>query len=88
MVATVRVEVPEPLATEVGFNEQVAGRFTTGVMLQDRLTVLLKPLNGAIVMVEVADPAAVTEAGERADAVTVKSGGGATGLTVRPADVS
>ena len=85
---TVTVEGPEPFATELGLSEHVGGRATTGVTLQDRFTVPLKPLTGAMVIVEVADPPAAIDAGESADAAIVKSGGGGTGLTVRLTDVS
>ena len=74
VVLTVKVEVPEPAATEVGFNEQTGGRFTTGAMLQVTATALLKPFSGAIVIVDVPDPPAFTVAGEKADAAMVKSG--------------
>ena len=77
---TVSVEVPEPFATEPGLSEQVVGRATTGVMPQDRVTVLLKPFTGAIIIVDVADPPAETVAGESVEAAIVKSAGA---LTVR-----
>lgn len=64
MVLTVTTEVPEPFATELGLSAHVGGRETTGVTAHDRFTVLLKPLSGAIVMVEVADPPAEIVAGE------------------------
>ena len=72
-VPTVSVEVPEPLAIEFEAKAHVGAGVTTGAMLQLRLTVPLKPLTGAIVMVEVADPPAATVAGESAEAATVKS---------------
>jgi len=87
VVLTVNMEVPEPLVTEPGLSEHVGGRATTGVMLQDRFTVPLKPFTGAMVIEEVAIPPAATEAGESADAVIVKSGGGPTEFTVRLTDV-
>lgn len=74
VVLTVKVEVPEPAATEVGFSEQTGGRFTTGAMLQVRATALLKPFSGATVIVDVPDPPAEIAAGEKADAAMVKSG--------------
>jgi hypothetical protein len=40
-----------------------------------------------MVIVEVADPPAVTEAGESAEAAIVKSGGADIGLMMRPTDV-
>ena len=52
VVVTVKVDVPER-ATEVGFGEQVGGRFTTGAMLQVKATALLKPFSGAMVIVDV-----------------------------------
>jgi len=71
-VLTVRVALPDPFATEVGAKVHVGAGLTTGViLLQDKFTVVLKPLSGATVMVEVADPPAATEAGFRADAVSV-----------------
>jgi len=62
-VLTVKVDVPEPPATEVGTKLQVGARFTTGVTAHVRFTALLKPFTGAIVTVEVAVPPAATEAG-------------------------
>lgn len=79
---TVSVEVPEPLVTESGLSAQVAGRVTAGVTAQVKLTVLLKPFVGAIVIVEVAVPPAFTAAGVRVEAAMVKSGTGAE-VTVR-----
>jgi len=76
LVLTFSVEVPEPLITEVGVNEQVGGKVTLGATLQDKLTAPLKPFIGVIVIVEVADPPAATKVGESAKAVTEKSGGG------------
>ena len=78
MVVTVKVEVPDPPETEVGLNEQAGARVTTGVMPQVRLTLLLKPFCGAIVIVDVPDPPADSVAGENADAATVKSAGAVT----------
>jgi hypothetical protein len=75
VVLTVIVDVPEALATEAGLNEHAGGRLTTGVMLQDRVTAPLKPLCAVIVIVDVAETPAATEAGESAEAATVKSGG-------------
>jgi hypothetical protein len=74
VVATVSVEVPEPPATEAGLNEHVGIRATTGVTLQVRLTALLKPFCGAIVIVEVAEAPAETVAGASAVPPIVKSG--------------
>ena len=83
---TVKVDVPEPPATEAGLNEQVGGGVTTGaILLQVRLTLPLKPLAGAMVIVEVAAAPAEIVAGESAVAAIVKSGAG---VTVRPTVVS
>ena len=82
VVLTVKVDVPEPPATKVGAKLQVGSRVPAGVTAQVRVTALLKPLTGAIVMVEVAIPPAATEAGESAVAARVKSGTGAA-VTVR-----
>jgi hypothetical protein len=81
------VEVPAPLGIEAGAKEQVGTEVTTGVMLQVKLTVPLKPVVGATVIVEVADAPAATEAGDSAEAATVKSAAGAA-ATVRPTDAS
>lgn len=83
VVETVSVAVPEPLATELGLNEQVGRAVTEGVIaLQDRLTVPLKAFTGAIVIVEAADPPAAIETGQSVEAVIVKSATGAA-VTVR-----
>jgi hypothetical protein len=84
VVLTVTTEVPEPFATELGLSEHVGGRATTGVMPQDRFTVLLKPFIAAIVIVDVADPPAETVVGESAAAAIVKL---AAAFTVRLTDV-
>ena len=86
MVLTVSVEGPEPPGTEAGLNEQVGARVAVGATLQVKLTAPVKPLVGAMVIVEVADPPAETDAGERAAAAIVKSARGA--VTVRPTVVS
>jgi hypothetical protein len=79
----VSVGVPEPFDTELGLNEHVGAGIPPPVMLlQAKLTVPLKPLVGAMVIVEVADPPAETEAGERAEAAIVKSGAATVRLTV------
>jgi len=89
MVLTVSVEAPEPFATELGLKEHAGARVTAGVtLLQDRLTVPLKPFIGVMVIVEVADPPAETVAGESGEAATVKSAGGGIGLTIRLTAVS
>lgn len=69
---TVNVDVPEPLGIEGGTNAHVGGEVTTGVMLlHDRFTGPANPLRAVMVIVEVADPPAATEAGEKADAAIV-----------------
>jgi len=83
-VLTVKPEVPEPLATEAGTKAQVGGDETTGVTVQVRPTALLNPLAGVIVIVEVADPLAASEAGVRVEAAMVKSG---IAVTVRASGV-
>lgn len=83
VVETVRIAVPEPFATEPGLNEQVGEGDTAGTMLvQDKLTVLLKPFIGLMEIVEVDDPPAEVVAGERGVAIKVKSDG-ANAVTVR-----
>ena len=58
------MEVPEPLATELGLKVHAGARVTAGVMLlQDRLTVPLKPFIGVMVIVERADAPAEIVAG-------------------------
>ena len=79
----VSVDAPEPFVTELGLNEHVGAGVPPPVMLlQTKLTVPLKPLVGTMVIVEVADPPAETEADERAEAATVKSGAATVRLTV------
>jgi hypothetical protein len=75
VVLTVSVEGPEPPGTEAGLNEQVGARVAAGTTLQVKLTAPVKPLVGAMVIVEVADPPAATVAGERAVDAIVKSAG-------------
>jgi hypothetical protein len=55
VVATVSVEVPEPLGREFGAKLQVGGTAVAGVMLQVKETVELKPLLAVIVILAVAD---------------------------------
>src|ERR1700730_13235838 len=82
----VSVEVPEPLAIEAGTNAHAGVGVTEGAIVQDRFTVRLKPLSGAMAIVATADPPAEIEVGESAVAAIVKSG--VTGaLTVRLIDV-
>jgi hypothetical protein len=72
---TVKAEVPAPLTIEAGLNEQVGAGVTTGVMLQLSPTLPVNPFKAAIVIVEAEDTPAATEAGDSAEAATVKSGG-------------
>jgi len=53
-------------------------------LLHDRLTALLNPARGAMVIVEVTDPPCTIVAGDAAEAPIVKSG---TAVTVRPTEV-
>jgi hypothetical protein len=78
VVLTVSVEVPEALATDVGLSVHVGWWVAVGVTAQVRFTALLKPPTGAIVMVEVAVPPALIEAGAAAEAAIVKSGAAVT----------
>jgi hypothetical protein len=55
LVATVSVEVPEPLGREFGLKLQVGGTAVVGVMLQVKETVELKPLLAVIVILAVGD---------------------------------
>jgi hypothetical protein len=74
-VRTVSVETPEPV-TVLGAKAHVGGEVTAGTMLlQDKLSVPLKPFRGLMVMVEVTDPPAATVAGQSVEAVSVKSAG-------------
>jgi hypothetical protein len=82
-VPTVRVEVPVPPAIEAGLNAHVGAGVTTGLTLHDKLAALENPFTGATVIVEVADPPAVTVAGESVAAAIVKSGVGEREFTVR-----
>jgi hypothetical protein len=79
VVPTVRAEVTgAPLVvTEAGLSEQVGAGLATVIMLQPKLTVPLKPPDGARVIVEVADPPAVTDAG-KGEAERLKSGAACT----------
>ena len=67
----------------------VGAGVTTGVTLQDRFTLPVKPLSAVTVIVDVAAAAApaVSEAGVSAVAAIVKSGCGGAGLTVRLTEV-
>jgi hypothetical protein len=78
VVLTVSVEVPEALATDAGLSVHVGWRVAVGVTAQVRFTALLKPPTAAIVMVEVAVPPTLIEAGVAAEATIVKSGVAAT----------
>ena len=70
MVPTVSVDVPPEIAP----NLQVGAEVTTGATVQERLTLatLKKPPFGVRVTVDVADPPAVTEDGDRAEAESEK----------------
>ena len=81
MVLTVSVEVPVPLVTDAGLNEQAGARVPAGATLQVKATAAVKLFIGATVIVEVEDPPAETVAGLRAEAAIVKSG---TSVTVKP----
>jgi hypothetical protein len=67
-VVTVRVDGPEALATEEGLNEHAGGSIVAGeplsVTLQEKVTFAPKPPVGETVIVALADPPAVTVAGE------------------------
>lgn len=66
---TVSVDAPPEIAP----NLHVGARFTTGVMLQARVTLSgLKPPLGVIVAVDLADPPGATDAGDKAVAEMVK----------------
>ena len=78
----VTVGVPAPPVTEFELSEHVPGGVAAGVTAHVRFTVPAKPFSGAMVIVDVAVPPAATEAGENAEAATVKSGTG-TPVTVR-----
>ena len=74
MVETVSAELPDP-ATDEGLKPQLGPFVTDGVMLlHESATVPVNPDKAAIVTVEVAELPAVTDAGERAVAETLKSG--------------
>ena len=70
MVPTVSVDVPPEIAP----NLQVGAEVTTGATVQERLTLatLKKPPFGVRVTVDVAVPPTATDAGERAEAASVK----------------
>ena len=78
-MVTVRVEVPDPAAREVGLNEQLT---PVGSPVQDSATLSLKPWSGTIVIVEVAEFPAVTGVGERPEGTIWKSGGGGPAFVV------
>jgi hypothetical protein len=75
VVLTLSVEMagPAPGVTGVGATAQVSPAGTGAVMVQVRLTALLKPFNAVTVTAEVADPPGVTIAGENAAVVMPKS---------------
>ena len=82
VVLTVSVEVSVVPVSEAGFNAQVGPRVAAGVTVQVRATGSARPLTRAIVIVEVDDAPAATEAGVSAVAAMVKSGSTAA-VTVR-----
>ena len=82
VVLTVSVEVPELFGTEAGLNEHVGPRVAAGATLQVKATALVKLLTGAMVIVEVEDAPAETEAGASSVAAIVKSPAGGA-VTVR-----
>jgi hypothetical protein len=70
---TVSVEVVDPAGIEAGLNAHAGAGVTVGATLHDKVTALLKPLTGVMVIVDVDDPPAETAAGLGADAATEKS---------------
>ena len=63
VVLTVKDDVPVPPVTEAGFNAHVGPRVAAGATLHVKATALAKLLTGAIVIVEVEEPPAATDAG-------------------------
>ena len=82
VVLTVSVDVPDPPVTDAGLNAHVGPRVAAGATLQVKATALVKLLTGAMVIVEVEDAPAETEAGASAVAAIVKSPAGGA-VTVR-----
>ena len=74
VVESVRIAVPEPFATELGLNKQEGAGVTGGaIVLQERLTLPLKPFIEVMVIAEVDDPPAEIVAGESGVAPILKS---------------
>jgi len=84
-VLTIRVGVPLPPLTVAELRLHVGGTAVTGVTAQVRLTVELKPPEGVIVTLDVAEPPGVTVAGDSGAAVSANDGAAA--VTVRLAVV-
>lgn len=82
---TVRVGVPLPPLTVAELKLQVGGNAVAGVTAQVRFTVELKPFDGVIVTVDVAEPPGVMAVGDRVVAVSANVGG--TAVTVKLAVV-
>jgi hypothetical protein len=84
-VLTVTVRVPLPPLTVTELRLHAGGKAVTGVTAQLSLTVELKPPEGVIVIVDVAEPPGVTVAGVSGAADRVNDG--AVAVTVRLAVV-
>lgn len=82
VVFTVRVEVPEALATEFKLKLQMGAGLPLPATAQVRATAPVKPPVGATVIVEVDDAPAEIVAGASAGAVIVKPGDDTVRLTV------
>lgn len=81
VVWTVKVEAPEPLATGFALNVHDGAGLPPPVTAQARFTDPAKPPLGVIVMVEVADVPAATDAGFSAGAAIAKPGDATVKLT-------
>ena len=77
VVLTVTVWVPLPPFTVGDPNVQVGGKVVTGVIAHVKFTVELKPPDGMIVTVDVAEFPALILVGESGVAVMEKDGGAA-----------
>lgn len=85
VVATVRVALPVSFVTEIAPSEHVGAGFTTGAMLQVKVTPDgLNPLVGVMATVEVADWPGFMEASDNAVAERLKSAETLTALDVLP----
>jgi hypothetical protein len=73
-VLTVRVGVPLPPLTVAELKLHFGGTAVAGAMAQVRFTVELKPPEGAIVTVDVAEPPGVMVAGDSGAAVSANDG--------------